>query len=108
MLWCALVGGGRVKLAPWGAVALLPLEQPLGAAAAVGLLYDAETGRLSGLGPAVVARVPASELGAPSGADPALAVDSAKTYCLAVSAARTLFLFVAETAAVYIYQIGVE
>ena len=100
----------RVKLAPWGSAAFLPLEQPLGAAAAIELLYDAETGAFSGLGPAVVAaRVPVEELKAPSGAGNASeAVDSAKTYCLAVSGARTLYMFIAETAAIYIYAIEGE
>ena len=102
---CIFVIRCRVKLAPWGTAAFLPLEQPLGAAAAVELLYDAGTGRFSGLGPAVVAaRVPVEELKAPSG-NASVAVDSAKAYCLAVSGARTLYLFVAETAAIYIYAI---
>ena len=51
-----------MKLAPWGSAAFLPLEKPLGAAAAIELLYDAETGAFSGLGPAVVAA-----RGAPAG-----------------------------------------
>lgn len=104
---CILVNRCRVKLAPWGTAAFLPLEQPLGAAAAIELLYDAKTGQFGGLGPAVVAaRVPVEELKAPSGSGYAsVAVDSAKSYCLAVSGARTLYLFVAETAAIYIYAI---
>lgn len=124
-----LAFANRVKLAPWGGVALVPLEQELGGAAAVafgnsvggsgsggGHISGSGSGGGSGgggggggggngtnvaFGPASVAHVSADEFA--RGVDGAR-VDSAKAYCLAVSADRHVFLFVAETAAVYIYR----
>ena len=96
----------RVKLAPWGGVAFLPLEEEVGGVAAVSFAvpsasfsHEVNDANFSSM----VAHVPVSEF-TKSGS----LVTSTKAYCLAVSARRFVFLFIAETAAIYVYAVQEE
>lgn len=91
----------RVKLDPSGKFAYVPLEQELGGVA----VYDIQSKSDStGLSLNSTIHVPKSEFH--NGPDGSL-VRSTKTYCLAVSGSNKLFVFIAETASVYIYDITV-
>jgi hypothetical protein len=89
----------RVKLDPSGKFAYLPLEQELGGVAVFDIQQVQNLGKLTLNS---TAHVPLSEFhNGPGGK----LVQSTKTYCLAV-AANKLFMFIAETASVYIYDIA--
>ena len=124
----------RVKLAPWSwtaaetnergdgvsaaGIAFMPLEREIGGFAAVGVPTlaqediegsdDARNTTITAvpLGPLEIVHVPASEFthdDVVSDEEVSL-VKSTKAYCLALSAARYVYLFIAETASVYVYR----
>lgn len=89
----------RVKLDPSGKFAYVPLEQELGGVA----VYDIEGVSDGVLTLNSTVHVPVSEFH--NGPDGGF-VTSTKTYCLAVSGSNKLFVFIAETASVYIYDVS--
>lgn len=88
----------RVKLDTSGSFAYVPLEQELGGVAVFNI-QEVSEGTLT-LDSTV--HVPLSEFH--NGPDGSL-VQSTKTYCLAVSGSNKLYVFIAETASVFIYDI---
>lgn len=98
-----LAMANRVKLyQDW---ALVPLETPLGGFGVVDISASVGEGKQElGASSAVVSQVvsvhvPIKETTAAEGGG----VVSAKAYCLAISKTRHVYLFIAETAAVYVY-----
>ena len=98
-----LAMANRVKLyCDW---ALVPLETPLGGFAVVDISSASMTqgghGDASEVSQVVSVHVPLEETKASADGS----VVSAKAYCLAVSQSRHIYLFIAETAAVYVYSL---
>jgi len=99
-----LAMANRVKLyCDW---ALVPLETPLGGFAVVDISSASVTrdgrGDSSKVSQVVSVHVPPEETKASADGS----VVSAKAYCLAVSQSRHIYLFIAETAAVYVYSLN--